>query len=320
MIVIQNIDIKSSSGKVTGHIEKTEDKIKIINGKKPIVEIEDKDIIERINNREESVIIQLYDEYTLLISEIAALFGINYSNMNKKIKTLDVKTKSKSGRRNSSFGQTFSEKRRKHIGESHLGKSPSTPPYIRTPEIRQRISETLKEGFKSGRIVVNGEALSKAWKDGKYENSPMGRGIQGYVHIEKSAKESKDIYFRSLLELFYLLEAEEDPNIITIASEPVHIKLIDNSIYVPDFLINDELLIELKPHNHMKWRKDSVDNRFEKEMDGAKRFCEEKNWKFKLIYDIDIGFETKKYKKFLLSHPEIIEKYNIRFNKPLKPY
>lgn len=89
---------------MTGHIEKTEDKIKIINNKKPIVEIEDKDIIGRINNQEESVIIQLYDEYTLLISEIAALFGINYSNMNKKIKTLDVKTKSKSGRRNSSFG------------------------------------------------------------------------------------------------------------------------------------------------------------------------------------------------------------------------
>lgn len=147
----------------------------------------------------------------------------------------------------------------------------------------------------------------------------MGRGIQGYVSISKNTK-NKDIYFRSLLELCYVLKMEEDSEVKTITSEPFHIDLVDGSTYLPDFLINNELLVELKPHNHMKWRKDSQDDRFAKEVDGAEKYCKEHGYEFKIIYDTDLGFETEKYKKYLLSHPEIIEKYNIRFNKELKLY
>lgn len=310
-------NIKNSSGKVTGHFDMTDEKIIITNSNKPVVEITDKALIDGINNKNDEAIIQLYDEYTLLISEIAALFGVNYHNMNKKIKLLDVKTASKQGRRNSSYGRVFSDERRRHIGESHIGKSPSTPPYERTPEIRQRISQTLKEGYKSGRIVVNKEGLSQAWRDGKYENPPMGRGIQGYISVSKNAKD-KDIYFRSLLELYYIIMLEENPDVFKIIYEPIHIKLVDGSTYTPDFLVNDNVMIELKPSNHMKWRKDSQNNRFENEISGAKQYCDENGIEFKLIYDMDIGFETKSYKKYLLSNPEIINKYNIRFNKPLK--
>ena len=65
----------------------------------------------------------------------------------------------------------------KHIGEHNKGIYPEWLRYERTPEIREKISQTLKEGYQSGRIVMNREALSQAWKDGKYDNSPMGRGI-----------------------------------------------------------------------------------------------------------------------------------------------
>lgn len=78
------------------------------------------------------------------------------------------------------------------------------------------------------------------------------------------------------------------------------------------------MLVELKPSNHFIWTKDSVDDRFEKEIDGAVKYCKEIGWDFKVIYDTEIGFNSGKFKKYLLSHPEIIEKYNIRFNKPLK--
>lgn len=128
------------------------------------------------------------------------------------------------------------------------------------------------------------------------------------------------MYFRSLLELKYILDVENDSNITSVTSEPFHIKLEDGSTYTPDFLINEKVLIELKPHNHMKWRKDSQDNRFEKEVRGAEKYCEEHGYVFKIIYDTDIDFDTSKYKKHLLSHPEIIDKYNIRFNKELKIY
>ena len=152
--------IKNSSGKITGNIEISEDAIKITNGKKPFLEINDADLIAKIIEKDRSVIINLYDDYTLIISEIVALYGTNYSNMNKYIKTLNVKSKPLEGRRNPSYGQTFSEERRKHIGQSKIGIYPEWLRYERTPEIRQRISETLKEGYKSGRIVMNTKALS----------------------------------------------------------------------------------------------------------------------------------------------------------------
>lgn len=65
--------------------------------------------------------------------------------MNKKIHTLPVKTSSYGGRRSSSYGQTFSEERRKHIGEKSKGRK--ITPYERTPEIKQKISEGLKKYY-----------------------------------------------------------------------------------------------------------------------------------------------------------------------------
>ena len=147
----------------------------------------------------------------------------------------------------------------------------------------------------------------------------MGRGIQGHITISKNTKD-KDIYFRSLLELCYIIKMQESDDVSTITSEPFFIDLVDGSTYLPDFLINDKILVELKPYNHLKWRTDSKNDRFKKEMDGAVKYCNEHGYEFKLIYDTDLDFKTDKYKRYLLSHPEIIEKYNIRFNKELKMY
>ena len=139
--------------------------------------ITDKDLLKAIYNNEDNAIIILYDEYTLTIAEIAAIFNMNYFNANKRIKGLDIKSSLKQGRRNSSYGAEFSEDRKQKISKSHVGKSPSKPPYQRTPEIRKKISDTLKEGYLSGRISVNRDGISQAWKDGKYKEAAMGRGI-----------------------------------------------------------------------------------------------------------------------------------------------
>ena len=46
------------------------------------------------------------------------------------------------------------------MSESRKGKPQSVPPYERTPEIRRKISDTLKEGYRSGRIIVNKDGIS----------------------------------------------------------------------------------------------------------------------------------------------------------------
>ena len=105
-------------------------------------------------------------------------------------------------------------------------------------------------------------------------------------------------------------------NINEFTWEPVCISMEDNHHYTPDCLINDTL-IELKPREHLKYTGDSVDNRFEKEVQAANNYCKENNLHFKVIYDDELDFKSKKFKKFLLDNPEIVEKYNIRFKKEL---
>ena len=98
----------------------------------------------------------------------------------------------------------------------------------------------------------------------------MGRGISGYFHSNKNGKE-KDIYFRSLLELKFLLLVEEDERVYKILMEPfcLPIKEDPGSHYTPDCLINDKWLIEIKSRDHFKFTKDGINNRFEKEIKTA---------------------------------------------------
>lgn len=312
--------IYNSSGKVIGVSYIDKNKIIIDHYNKPLYKITSKDTIEKVLNKLDGGIIELFDKYFLLISEIASLYNTHYFIINRKINDFKkrglIKTGNKSGRRNSSFSKTFNEERRKHIGEAGKGKHSHCRPYEMTTEIRTKIARSLQEGYSSGRIKVNKEALSKAWLDGKYKNAPMGRGIQGFFESKKHTK-NRDVYFRSLLELKFLIEIEENNAVKSFTWEPFCIPLEDKQHYTPDCLI-DNILIELKPREHLNYTKDSIDNRFEKEIQAANNYCEENGLVFKIIYDDEIDFESKKFKKFLINNPEIIEKYNIRFKKELK--
>ena len=312
--------VLNASGKVVGTSYIDKNKIIIDNYSKPLLEITEEQVLKEVLDKQEIGIIKLFDNYFLTTAEIASLYETNYRTMNKKINALRdknlIKTGIKEGRRNSSFSKTFSEERRKHIGDARRGKPATWEPYERTPEIRAKISQTLKEGYSSRRIKVNKEALSKAWADGKYDNVPMGRGIQGFFKSKKHTK-NKDVYFRSLLELKFLIKIEEDDNIKEFTWEPVCISMGDNHHYTPDCLIGNTL-IELKPREHLRYTGDNVDNRFEKEVQAANNYCKENNLHFKVIYDDELDFESKRFKKFLLDNPEIIEKYHIKFKKELK--
>ena len=65
-------NIKNSAGKITGTTEILEDQIKIDNIKKPILIIDDKEIIKEVKNKSilKDTLIKLYNDYTLSIGEI----------------------------------------------------------------------------------------------------------------------------------------------------------------------------------------------------------------------------------------------------------
>lgn len=298
---------KNSSGKIFGEVEVTEDKIIIQHYQKPQLIIDDIEIVNGVINHNEEYLLTLYDEYELCIGEIAALYKRPYHQINPKINKLHPTTSGNYGRRNSAFGQTFSEERRNRISQANMGKAPTT--YERTPEIRQKISQTLIKKYKSGEIWNDPKKFSDAWARGCYMNAKMGRGIQGHMF---SIKGQKDIYFRSLLELNYYILFEQDDRVEEYKVEPFQIKVSEKSHYTPDALVNNKYLVEIKPSCHLNY----TDNeRFEQEVASARLYCEEHELEYKILYDTDINFETSRYKTFLRNNPDIIKQFNIRFNK-----
>ena len=300
---------KNSSGKIFGEVSITEDKIIIQHYKKPKLVIDDIDIIEAVEEQNLEYVLILYDEYELCIGEIAALYNCQYHQMNNLINNLKPTTTKSSGRRNSSFGQKFSEERIKHLSESHKGITPIG--YERTPEINQKIADTLIAKYASGELWNDPKKFSDAWARGCYKDAKMGRGIQGHIF---SIKTQQDIYFRSLLELNYFILFEQNKQVEYYEVEPFQIKMSGDSHYTPDVLINNKYLIEIKPSDHLNY----TDNtRFEDEVTAAKQYCKDNHLEYIVLYDTDINFKTTRYKTFLRNNPDIIEQFNIRFNKGL---
>ena len=302
----------SSSGKVFGEAFIEEQKIIVNNYSKPLLTITDSEILERIKSKDTSVMLNLYDDYCLCIGEIAALFGTSYYVANKLINKLPIATSRTTGRRNPSFGTTFSEERLSKMSAAHKGRVVST--YERTSEIRHKISDTLKKKYASGEIINDPKKFSDAWARGCYDSVKMGRGIQGHFY---SKKMQRDFYFRSLLELNYFMLFEEDSRIHTYEVEPFQIKISESSHYTPDVLVNNKWLFEFKPKKHLNY---TSAERFYAEVASAESYCKNNNLQFKVLYDTDIDFETERYKKYLKDNQHIVEQFNIRFNDKSRVY
>lgn len=302
------MDILNSSGKKLGEAKIDGDLIIINNYSKPLLIIEDElDLIQKIQNKDESGFNKLFNDYYLLIGEIAALYHMTYCTVRKHMIKQGINTNSKAGRRNSSYGKVFSEERRAKIGAAAKGRK--IIPYERTPEIRNKISEGLKKYYSEHEVSEETRLkLSQAWKDGKYENANMGRGYNGFFF---SPKNNKKFFFRSLLELCYLIKIEEDDNINFYDVEPFQIQLPNNHHYTPDILLNGEILIELKPKKHLLYENEE---RFNLEVSSAIEYCNKHNLTFKVIYDEELDFSTNKFKRWLLNNKEELNKYQIIFS------
>lgn len=307
--------IKNSSGKEIGFTTIKEDCIIIHNNTKPELYITKKEDIKKIQekNREDSFIRYLYDDYLLTIGEIASLYNVCYSNMNKQIRKLDCQSTARQGRRNRSYGKKQPEAQREKASQTikrlyQEGRYKNVQPYERTPEIREKISKKLKEYYSEN--PQNPEPHRKNWENGKYDKVDFHRGIGGHF-FSKTNKQK--IYFRSLLELYFMLDLEK--NELSYQYEPFHIRCEDGTAYTPDILVNDEL-IELKSKKYLKSLGSEALSKVIYKKEQAQKYCLKNGLNYKIIYDEDIGFDSSRMKRHLKNHPEIIKEYNIVFNQP----
>lgn len=308
-------NIYNSSGKIIGIIEHNKTNIIIKNYSKPILIIEDERLINSIEYRKlnEDIVVELFDKYLLTIGEIASIYDVNYSNVNKFIsKCTKIKTPKKCGRRNASYGKIFSEKRIENLKLGHkkfFENGGKIQPYVRTEEIKQKISNGVKKAQKEGRLPNPREVAKKAWADGKFKNVNFKRGIGGWF---TSLKTNKRYFFRSLLELDYFIILENDTSVVTYDYEPFSIVCENGKRYTPDFLVNNSTVIELKSKNFIYKQGGSIQENFEYKMNQIQNYCILNNLEFKIVYDVDIGFESEKYKKFIHTS-DIVKKYKIVF-------
>lgn len=127
----------------------------------------------------------------------------------------------------------------------------------------------------------------------------------------------KTFYFRSLLELFYIIfYLEENNEIITYLVEPIKIKCDNGSTYTPDILINNTTIIELKAKRFIE-KQPKIKEIFMYKVNQAQIYCKKNNLNYKIVFDEDINFNYKTLIHKLKDNDEyFLKKYNIIFNEP----
>lgn len=303
-------NIKNSSGKITGTTEILPNIIKIDNLGKPLLIITDEIIIKEVlaNNISKDTLITLYNKYTMGIGEIASLYNRCYSNINKLIKTIPEIHLNHCGRRNRAYGHEVSVEQSEKMSKALKGRK--APKYERTQEIRNKISQTLKSYYKEH--PQDPTPHIQNWKNGVYDHVDFKIGISGYF---TSLKMNTRIRFRSLLELNYLILIEEDNNINSYIYEPFHIEMDNGKTYMPDFLINNKIVVELKAKKYVE-RVAGVQDKVSYKQSQAIKYCTSHNLEYRIIYDEDIGFDSRKMKHYIKDNPNIVAKYNITFTDP----
>ena len=311
-------NIFTSSGSVIGEVILDNNIITINNFKKPpIIEINDPKIISIFNSKivDIPIALELYNDYNLTIGEIASIFGVFYSHLFQKIRYLD-KANAHVGRRNSSYCREFSKDQRRAISDGNkkhyelFGSRKNE--YERTPEIRDKIRKGVYKAIEEGRLNESANAR-KGWARGKFDTINFKKGIGGFI---TSKKINKRFFFRSLLELYYIINyLELDGNVISYKYEPFRINCDDGSLYTPDFIINNKYVKELKSYKFIYKQGGEIQRKFEYKKSQAEDYCKKHNLEFEVIFDKDINFKSDVFKHELKDN-KYIKEFKIEFLQP----
>lgn len=168
-------------------------------------------------------------------------------------------------------GREFSQEWKDAISQGSIGK-------VLTKEHKKHMSETHKKNIASGKRKTAGKYIGKFW----------------------SNKNQQEIYYRSELELMYMKQLEIENYVKEYTCDKVRIPyLLDNEkyTYLPDFLINNKLLVEINSYNVFYLNK----RKKEAKVLAAREYCKERGWKFKVLYEDDFGVEY--------SVPDYVKRY-----------
>ncbi len=165
------------------------------------------------------------------------------------------------------------------------------------PNFRKRLSEISKEVWKRpGHLEKMKNIAKNKWENEEYalkviKNCRNG-GYNGFY---------KDIFYQSSYELAYILKIESEQGISSIKRANISIKYNDkNNVerrYLPDFILNDCYLIEIKGMAYwIDLENLKLKNKF------AKKWCKQHNLNYRVITDKDIdNFYLNSAKKYIRS-------------------
>jgi len=193
-----------------------------------------------------------------------------------------------SGEGNPFFGKTHDEETRQRMSDNHADFTGDNNPYKRAleeyPEKRVEASKRQQAIFAeikadpqrySTWIERNSKSVAQAHLDGKLLG--YGRGHKNGHYF--SIKFDRDFYYRSSYELRFIKYCENNDFILSLSSCDFSIpyKASDgyNKNYIPDFLVNDDFLIEIKPRKMLEIELNKL------KLEAAADYCNSK--KLKLI-------------------------------------
>lgn len=138
---------------------------------------------------------------------------------------------------------------------------------------------------------------------GKPSPTGSGNGWSGWY---------KGWYFRSILELSYMVNVIERYNIEWKTGETIHIDYVDESgtkrTYSPDFILNNKYLIECKPKSLINSKNVII------KTEAAKEYCIKNNLTFKIISPIKLN-DDKLKNMFMNGEIVPIKRYEEKFKK-----
>ena len=118
------------------------------------------------------------------------------------------------------------------------------------------------------------KGVSEAYVNGKMKNNQK-KHKHGHINTKFGV-----LWYRSSYELKFIKMAESDNKIWSLVSEPFRIEMDNGKNYIPDFLVNEKELVEVKPQRMLLYNK--------YKMQQAKTFCRKNNYEFRIITENEL--------------------------------
>ena len=230
--------------------------------------------------------------------------GFVYSTKNNKLCRTCCQIGIQAGENNPFFGKKHSEETKKKMSENSNQKV-----YRECPEYKKRMSE-LTTGINN---PMYGKTVYETWlsKYGKEQADIKMAEFKGKQSINSSGKNNpmygkktpngsgngwsgwyKNTYFRSLRELFYIINHLEKNDLKWQTAEKIKIKYINydgaERTYSPDFIVENKFLVEIKPEKLHNSPNVQIKKKAEEE------YCLTKKLQYSIVDVKDIDFNKIK--------------------------